>query len=174
MRIIIGLGNPEEKYENTRHNVGFMVLEALGEALGNLVFENRKKFQAEMTEGREFVLVKPQTYMNNSGRSVAALAGFFKVEKNQIVVVHDDLDLPLGEYKIQMGKGPKVHNGILSCEESLGSKDFWRVRVGIDARINRAQVSGEDYVLGKFSGLELEKLKETIKMVVLELQRMVE
>lgn len=173
MRLIFGLGNPDNKYEGTRHNVGFTVVTALAEALGEPDFVFKKKFEAEMSEADNFILVRPQTYMNNSGKSVASLAKFYKVSPADIIVVHDDLDIALGEYKIQQGRGPKVHNGIMSIEQHLGSKDFWRVRMGVDSRVDRYAQSGEEYVLGKFSQDENNRLKEVIKRVVSEIERMI-
>src|SRR3989344_3218324 len=103
-------------------------------------FQFQKKFNAEVFEGDGALLVKPQTFMNNSGEAVQKIINFYKIDLQDLYVVHDDLDIRLGEYKIQFGKGPKVHNGVSSIEQALGTKDFWRVRIGIDNKD----------VLGKF------------------------
>ena len=159
MKLIVGLGNIGKKYENTRHNVGFMVIDELGkqrETLGKVM------------------LVKPATFMNESGREVAKLKNFYKIDLNNVYVVHDDLDLKLGEYKIQKEVGPKVHNGVASVEKSLGCKEFWRVRVGVDNRNGDRRVSGEDYVLGKFKKEEKEIINEVVGRVIKELVGMLE
>ena len=143
MRIVVGLGNPGKEYENTRHNVGFMVVD---------------KLKPEI-EGKKILLVKPQKFMNRSGEEVIKVVNFHKVDLANLYVVHDDLDIKLGEYKIQFGKGPKVHNGITSIEQALGTKDFWRVRIGID----------NNDVLGKFAIEEKKIVEEVIDEVNKEL-----
>lgn len=160
MRLIIGLGNPGKEYQNTRHNAGFRLVEALAERESFLM---NKKFEAELLEKKGFLLVKPQTFMNESGRAVRKMMDFYKLGTDDVVVVHDDLDLKLGEYKIQKGVGPKVHNGVSSVEACLPSKDFWRVRLGVDNRGKSMYGgTGADYVLAKFSKEELEILDEVL------------
>src|SRR6185369_4075580 len=117
MRLFVGLGNPGKKYEKTRHNVGWLVLDSL--QIPNTKFEVQKQFNAEVLKIGETILAKPQTFMNDSGVAVSAIVNFYKIEPDNIYVIHDDLDIKLGEYKIQKGKGPKQHNGILSIEEKL-------------------------------------------------------
>ncbi len=141
MKLIIGLGNPGEKYQRTRHNVGFMVLDRMIEDMDGEKWKSDKRINSQMFEGNNFWLVKPQTFMNRSGLAVQSLVQFYKVDLNDLYVVHDDLDIKLGEYKIQLGKGPKVHNGVNSIEQALGNKDFWRVRVGIDNRSTKSTTS---------------------------------
>ncbi len=158
MKLVVGLGNIGEKYKNTRHNVGFMVIDEL------------EKYKEELGK---VMLVKPTTFMNESGRAVSKVKNFYKIDLDDLYVVHDDLDLELGEYKIQKGVGPKVHNGVASVEEWLGSKEFWRVRVGVDNRKGSRVVSGEDYVLGKFNKVEIEVLDKVLKEVTKELKERV-
>ncbi len=154
MKLIIGLGNPGEKYQRTRHNVGFMVLDRMIEDMGGEKWKSDKRIKSQIFEGNNFLLVKPQTFMNRSGLVVQSLVQFYKVDLNDVYVVHDDLDIKLGEYKIQLGKGPKVHNGVNSVEQVLGNKDFWRVRVGVDNRkatsYKLQATSGEEHVLKEF------------------------
>lgn len=147
IRLIIGLGNPGLEYSKTRHNVGFMFLDFLA---GDFLEE--KKFKALISKYNNILLAKPLTYMNSSGDSVNAIANFYKIPSSQILIIHDDLDIRLGEYKLQFNKGPKVHNGILSIEQKLASTEFWRLRVGIDSRNEEQKkyMSGSDYVLGRF------------------------
>ncbi len=143
MKLIVGLGNPGKEYERTRHNVGAIFVDYL-----------KKK---EIPQG--IIAAKTDTFMNDSGLSVRKMVDYYKLELDKLCVVHDDLDIPLGSYKIQKGKGPKLHNGILSIENELSSTDFWRIRVGVDARDNDNRIPGEKYVLEKFSEEELKILQ---------------
>jgi len=143
MKLIVGLGNPGEKYLKNRHNVGFMFVDYL---------EENKAFTSSVH------YLKPQTFMNKSGDEVSRKLNFYKLTPADLIVIHDDLDLKLGEYKIQRGKGPKVHNGVNHIEERLGSKDFWRVRLGVDARQQENRQPGESYVLENFLPTEKEIL----------------
>lgn len=169
MKIIVGLGNPGKKYKDTRHNVGFMVVDKLIKQFknDNLKFKINKKLKAEICEAiigeRRVVLAKPLTFMNNSGKAVRLLITNYKLPIANFYLVHDDLDIPLGKYKIQFAKGPKVHKGVGSVEKALGTKKFWRVRVGIENR--RFKEEGEEYVLKEFTKEE----KEIINQVILEM-----
>lgn len=184
MRIIVGLGNPGKEYEQTRHNVGFMVVEALAWQIGDGQWQMVKNFQSEVLklDARRYKLVtdlllaKPQTYMNNSGLAVKKIAKSYKLPANSLYVVHDDLDLPLGRYKIQFGKGPHVHNGVRSVEQHLKTKDFWRVRVGIAGKhLETLRARGgsvaDEYVLRPFPRKEREWLQTAIQDLVVELIR---
>ncbi len=167
--LVIGLGNPGEKYKGTRHNVGCMVVDKLSEELG-LKFSEKGKFNAEIAKGEEMVLVKSLSFMNKSGEVVSRLVNFYKVSLDDVVVVFDDLDLRLGSFKIQKKKGPGDHNGLLSIERQLGDDDFWRIRMGIDNRENR-EMEGKDYVLDRFAKDEKEKIGKVIEEVVDELMK---
>jgi PTH1 family peptidyl-tRNA hydrolase len=148
IRLIVGLGNPGREYETTRHNVGFQWLDELAR-LQKLSFRSETKFHGLTARGQlhghEVLLLKPQTFMNVSGRSVVALALFYKILPNQILVVHDELDLPPGSAKLKLGGGHGGHNGLKDIIAHLGSKDFWRLRVGIGHPGDRAEVV--NYVL---------------------------
>ncbi len=150
--LFVGLGNPGNKYSGNRHNVGFMTVDAVA-AHFTAFPAFRSKFQAQMSEapleGVKAVLLKPQTYMNNSGQSVAAAAKFFKISHERIVVFHDELDLPAGRVKIKQGGGNAGHNGLSSISDHLGTPDFWRVRIGIGHPGDRDMVS--NYVLSDFA-----------------------
>ncbi len=174
MKLIIGLGNPGKKYQNTRHNLGFIVLDQLASEFGITNYELSKKGQTQyawVKIGREKIeILKPQTFMNNSGFAVRYAKDHHRNLKNSdICVIHDDLDLKFGEYKIQFGRGPRRHNGVLSIEASLSSKDFWRLRVGIDSRLEAKarglEVGGKDYVLGDFLPQELKKIKDLSRQI---------
>jgi len=150
MKLIVGLGNPGQKYKNNRHNVGFMVVDEL----------------ARHAPGKPWILFKPQKFMNRSGVEVKNL----RVRNLQdLFVVHDDLDIELGKFKISFGKGPKVHNGLRSIYEQLGTKDFWHVRIGIDNRLKTGfKGTGEEYVLQNFRPEE----KKIINKICQEIQRL--
>ena len=147
--VVVGLGNPGKRYENTRHNVGFVVVERLGKKLDVRSWKLEKKFNAEIMETGDVLILKPQTFMNESGKAVAAVVRFYKIPLDHLIVIHDDLDIPLGMTKMAFGRGPKIHNGLDSVEALVGSKDFWRIRIGVDNRTHevKAQVTPAEYVL---------------------------
>ncbi len=170
MFCIIGLGNPGEKYKNNRHNVGFQFIDYLIESLKNPNFKIQNAFLSRIYHlGSRILLVQPQTFMNRSGEAVKKIIRNWKLEIGNLVVIHDDLDIPLGKFKIQKGKGPQLHNGLESIEQHLKTKDFWRVRVGIDNRKKNDEkiyhlsngrgkddlankwINGETYVLEDFT-----------------------
>lgn len=185
MKLIVGLGNPGKKYEKSRHNIGFMVIDALASQITNYnllitnEFQASKKAKAEYISfkvgGEKIELIKPLTFMNDSGFSVAYAKNKHKVPPDNIYVIHDDLDIKLGEYKIQKGVGPHLHYGVESIEKSLGTKDFWRVRVGVENRAAnlkifnlkfRRRIPGEKYVLQRFDSKEQEVINRVIDEVV--------
>lgn len=174
MRWIIGLGNPGDEYATTRHNVGFMVVDALAARM-QIKFDDMQKHQAAVARSAEATLIKPLTYMNTSGTAVRSVMQFYDKELLQqsrldsVFVVHDDLDMPLGKWKCELGHGPKAHNGLTSLYEQLGSQAFWHVRVGIDARDRstpEGQIPGRAYVLQAFSDSELSLLEPTISAIL--------
>ena len=160
--LLVGLGNPGREYAANRHNVGFMVADLLANRMGAR-FGRHKRAHAEVAEGRLFVggpravLVKPLTYMNLSGAPVVALAQFYKVPVEQVVAVHDELDLPYGQLRVKRGGGEGGHNGLRSMSKSLGSKEYARVRFGIGRPPGRQDPA--DYVLSDFSGAERKELE---------------
>lgn len=152
--LIVGLGNPGPQYMNTRHNIGFMVIDELADRLG--ISLSQQKFsgvygQGMLTSGEPITLLKPQTFMNLSGKSVAPCAHFFKVSPAQIIVIHDELEFSFATLRVKVGGGHAGHNGLKSINASLGTQDFLRLRVGI-GRPERGSVS--DYVLKNFSSEE--------------------
>ncbi|GAB6156167.1 aminoacyl-tRNA hydrolase [Desulfosporosinus burensis] len=132
MKVIVGLGNPGPQYADTRHNIGFLLVDQLAE-INNLQF--RVKFQglwAEgSVEGERLLLLKPQTFMNLSGRSVSELARFYKVSGDDLLIVQDDMDLPLGKMRLRDQGGAGGHNGIRSIQAELGTEKFWRLKLGV-------------------------------------------
>ncbi|MTE15448.1 aminoacyl-tRNA hydrolase [Nocardia aurantiaca] len=153
--LVVGLGNPGSEYERTRHNVGFMVADVLAERVGGR-FTVHKKSGADLLEarldGRKVLLAKPRTYMNLSGRPVAALAKFFSVPATEVIVIHDELDLPFGAIRLKRGGGEGGHNGLRSISQALTTKDYLRVRFGIGRPPGRQDPA--DYVLKPFSAPE--------------------
>jgi PTH1 family peptidyl-tRNA hydrolase len=133
MFLVVGLGNPGREHEKDRHNVGFVVVDALAERLGASAF--KAKFQALLARGtlagHDLALLKPQTYMNLSGGSVQPAAAFFKIGPADILVVHDEVDLPWGDLRLKVGGGHAGHNGVRNIIERLGTPDFVRLRVGV-------------------------------------------
>lgn len=143
IKLIVGLGNPGKEYEATRHNAGFWWVDELARQ-HNANFKADNKFHGLVARatlhGHEVHLLKPQTFMNVSGRAVAALALFYKILPDQILVVHDELDLPPGSAKLKLGGGHGGHNGLKDIIAQLGTRDFWRLRVGIGHPGDRAEV----------------------------------
>lgn len=153
--LVVGLGNPGPEYERTRHNVGFLVADVLAERVGGR-FAVHKKSGADLLQarldGRQILIAKPRAYMNLSGRPVAALAKFFSVPVDQVIVVHDELDLPFGTIKLKQGGGEGGHNGLRSISQALTTKDYLRTRIGIGRPPGRQDPA--DYVLKPFAAPE--------------------
>lgn len=173
MKMIVGLGNPGREYERNRHNAGFVMIERLAAKLWSdaaLRWKHETKNQADILKENDLLLVKPQTFMNRSGEAVRLLADFYRIPLTGLWLVHDDLDLRLGEFKIQRRVGPKVHNGINSVENSMASDDFWRVRIGIDNRSLENREAGDKYVLKDFSLDEIKILETVIDKAIEELR----
>jgi len=156
IRLIVGLGNPGADYVDTRHNAGFWLIDLIAADRG-LSFRFEKRFNADeckfKAEGRDVFLQKPQTFMNRSGQSVAALARYYKIAPEEILVIHDELDLPPGVNRIKQGGGHGGHNGLRDIVNHLGSREFFRIRVGIGHPGSASQVI--NYVLHKPSAADL-------------------
>ena len=183
MKLIVGLGNPGEKYQNNRHNAGFMFVDYLyknSEVVKPWKYDKyllleiaEVKFQAPSSKFQT-ILAKPQTYMNRSGEAVKKLitnknrlseVPSSKLQVPMLLIVHDDLDLRLGNFKIQLGVGPKVHNGINSIENTIKTNDFWRVRIGVDNRVDK-RINGEEYVLQNFTSEEKNLLQNIFPKII--------
>jgi PTH1 family peptidyl-tRNA hydrolase len=132
MKLVVGLGNPGRKYEATRHNAGFWLVERIARAAGG-EFRREARFFGDVARvpGAELWLLKPETYMNHSGRAVGALAGFYRISAEDILVAHDELDLRPGDIRLKFGGGLSGHNGLRDIAPALGTQDFWRLRIGI-------------------------------------------
>jgi peptidyl-tRNA hydrolase, PTH1 family len=177
MKIIIGLGNPGKEYEKTRHNTGFMILDELRKLWNFPEFSVNQKFNAEVSESlavdEKIMLIRPQTFMNNSGESVKKILDFYKLTPDDILVIHDDLDIESGKYKIATDSSSAGHNGVQNIIDQLGTQKFRRARVGIGKITTdtpACRLGAHDYVLDKFSEEELEKVKKLSKDIEAEIQ----
>jgi PTH1 family peptidyl-tRNA hydrolase len=168
MLVIAGLGNPGPRYAHNRHNVGFKVLADLAKAVEAPPW--RDKFQGEIARSSlsdtDVLLVRPQTWMNESGRCVQAVMTFFRVPPKDLIVVHDELDLPFGTLRIKVGGGHAGHNGLRSIVDCLGSAEFVRLRVGIGRPPPDFRGEVADYVLSDFSSAERDALPEILSKAV--------
>jgi len=181
MKIIVGLGNPGKKYELTRHNVGFMAIDALAKKLG-LTWEEEKKFKAQICQNGNAILVKPQTFMNNSGQSVQAVLsyykllpkklGVFKVKDGDLseilTVIHDDIDIALGKYKISLDSRSAGHKGVESIISHLKTKNFKRIRIGIRTEMAN-KMPADRFVLEKFREEEIKIVDGLTNKIISEI-----
>lgn len=163
MYIIAGLGNPGKQYENTRHNAGFMALDALADQLGTSIEEKKHKALCgkAVIGGEKVILLKPQTFMNLSGESIRAAADFYKVDPEHIMVIYDDISLEPGQLRIRKKGSAGGHNGIKSIIAHLGTQEFPRIKVGVGAKPDRMDLA--DYVLGHFSQIESRVMDDAAK-----------
>ncbi len=181
MKLIVGLGNPGKQYEKTRHNIGFMIVDALAktwkEPYNISKWELSKKFNAEVcgttVNGEQVLLVKPMTFMNDSGITVQLIAHFYKLTHRDIVVVHDEKDLPLGTIKVQTDRGDAGHNGIKSIITHIGTKDFTRVRVGVASENPKKMKDTVKFVLGRFGIFERKKVEQVVKQAMQEIEKLI-
>ena len=164
--LVVGLGNPGEKYASTRHNIGFLVADELAMRLGGKFASN--KYRAQVLETRlgvgsdspKIVIIKPQTYMNDSGDAVAPLAKYFNCPPERIIAIHDELDIPFDTLRVKIGGGDNGHNGLKSLTHSLGTPEYFRVRVGIGRPATPQDTA--DYVLDRFAKSEKLALNDLI------------
>ena len=161
MILFVGLGNPGDRYEKNRHNIGFRVIDALVEHYGARNI-SKSAFRGELFKSNELLFLKPTTFMNLSGKSLQAVKNFYKIELDNIIVIHDDLDLPFGAVRFKKGGGSGGHNGLKSID-SMAGKEYIRVRLGIGKPLHKSQVA--DYVLHDFSPDESEWLDQWIGYV---------
>ncbi|CAA6818843.1 MAG: Peptidyl-tRNA hydrolase (EC [uncultured Sulfurovum sp.] len=170
MTLFVGLGNPGSKYENTRHNIGFKVVDALANSL-NARDISKNSFRGILSRNTSSLFLKPTTFMNLSGDSVQAVKHFFKIELENIIVIHDDIDLPFGAVRFKKGGGHGGHNGLKSIDAQL-TKEYIRVRVGVGKPEHQSQVA--DYVLHDFSKEELTQIDKLIEHIVLASKMLME
>jgi PTH1 family peptidyl-tRNA hydrolase len=168
MYLVVGLGNPGQEYSETRHNVGFLAIDAIAGELGVPSF--KAKFDSEYSEkkletGQNIILQKPQTYMNRSGDAVSKLLAYYKVKPENMYVIHDDIDLASLAIKLKFSGGSGGHNGIRSIDSAVGTQ-YWRIRIGVGRPMLREQVSY--YVLSKFAAEMLSALNQNVLKVLAE------
>lgn len=173
MKLIIGLGNPGRKYQNTRHNIGWTILDIMAEKNKWHKSSGHKLEYCKIElDDQEVALIKPLTFMNNSGSAVSFAIKKHHLSLDDIIVIHDDLDIQLGEYKIQRDRSAAGHNGVKSIIEHLGSQNFTRIRVGIGKEDKGKQGPTERFVLKKFSLLEKMKLKSVKEQIIKEIKNL--
>jgi len=190
-KLIVGLGNPGKEYESTRHNIGFLFIDELAHRLKARDFEYQKKLFSEIAEAQirnpkseirnkpKIIISKPMTFMNKSGEAVLVLAKFYKIKPENILVVHDDIDILWSNFKFSFGRSSAGHKGVESIIKALKTKNFWRLRLGIqpsakkpasgEARQGR-HISADKIILKKFTPAELKVLSQTIKRAIAELE----
>lgn len=181
MKLVVGLGNPGEKYVSTRHNLGFRVIEELGKKMDGGKWKMgvedgkwriEKKFKAEIIKLGNLILVKPLTYMNNSGQAVKDLMDYFKILISDVVIVHDELDLPLGKIKIRVGGSSGGHHGVESIIKALGDDKFIRVRLGTSTLVKHHDI--EKFVTTPFLSSEKSTAKHMVKQAVSAVELLLE
>jgi len=163
IRLVVGLGNPGPKYESTRHNVGYRLVDALA-ARNDGRFRIESRFHGFLcrllVSGQDLRLLKPMTFMNRSGQSVAAVVHYFEIAPEQVLIAHDELDLPVGTLRLKQGGGHAGHNGLRDIIKALDTQDFWRLRIGIDHPEDRSQVV--NYVLSRASGDDEGRIRDAL------------
>lgn len=165
MKLIVGLGNPGKEYENTRHNIGFQTIDRFAQKLG--VSITKSKFNGlyieTLIDGEKVILLKPQSYINLSGEVIRKFVDFYKISVDDILIIHDDLDLAVGTYKIKQKGSSGGHNGLKNIELHLGTQEYKRIKIGIS---NNKTMDTKDYVLGRLSKEEQNKLEEVENIVL--------
>ncbi|MDP2946323.1 MAG: aminoacyl-tRNA hydrolase [bacterium] len=187
IKLIVGLGNPGPEHYNTRHNTGFLFVDALAEKLNASEFVYDKKLKTEISSSKllrqsresstksgqvpssKVILAKPQTFMNKSGDAVLALSKFYKIKPENILVVHDDIDILWSNFKFSFGRSSAGHKGVESIIKALKTKNFWRLRIGIQPTLKK-HTSANKVILKKFTPAEFKILNQTIKGAIAELE----
>lgn len=165
-KLIVGLGNPGDEYANTRHNTGFLCVDKIVKKLETTNFQYEKKLLSEIAKNK-IIFAKPQTFINKSGAAVLALAKFHKTKPENILVIHDDIDILWGNFKLSFGRSSAGHKGVESIIKALKTKNFWRLRIGIQpirqAHGKPKHIPADKIILKKFTSAELKTLDKTIK-----------
>ncbi|MDJ0553198.1 MAG: aminoacyl-tRNA hydrolase [Microcoleaceae cyanobacterium MO_207.B10] len=173
-KLIVGLGNPEPKYDKTRHNIGFAAVDSIADTWHTSLSENRK-FKAEFGEGRgpkaeKIGLLKPLTYMNRSGQAIRAVVDWYKLPPSSVLIIYDDMDLPMGRLRLRLSGSAGGHNGMKSAIAHLGTQEFPRLRIGIGKPKTATAETGDPntigHVLGKFSSQESQLMTQVLELVV--------
>ncbi|MFA5030226.1 MAG: aminoacyl-tRNA hydrolase [Patescibacteria group bacterium] len=169
MQLIIGLGNPGKTYEKTRHNMGFLVVDAYARDLGTETFSQQSNCSAKCTHIGSVRLAKPTTFMNESGIAAQKLISYFHIDTKNLLIIHDELDLPFGDMRLQFDRGSAGHNGVSSIATHLGTSSFWRLRIGI-APEQKDNMNPEHFVVSHFSKEEEKQLPDIITRAVAALR----
>ena len=168
MKLIVGLGNPGEKYKHTRHNAGFLALDyILNDGDGFMEAVPSHEFKSEVytlkKDNNKIILLKPLTYMNDSGQALKVICNFYKLDyKTDLIIVHDEVDLPFNTIKLAVGSSAAGHNGVQSIIDNLGTQEFQRIRIGVETRATRAELPTDAFVLQNFTDDELRALDQEI------------
>ena len=167
MKLIVGLGNPGKEYENTRHNIGFMTIDKYANKLNLSIIKNKFNglFIDTIINGEKTILLKPQAYINLSGEVIKKFVDFYKIDIEDILIIHDDLDLEVGTYKIKQKGSSGGHNGLKNIELHLGTQDYKRIKIGIS---NNKKIDTKDYVLSKLSNEDNKRL-EIVENIVMDI-----
>lgn len=181
MKLIVGLGNPGQEYDHTRHNLGFVFVDKLRDELSFPEFKLEKKFAAEISEGaaheKKLLLVKPQTFMNLSGEAIQKIMAFYKLSPADLLIIHDDIDIPVGKYKIATDSSSAGHNGVQNIIDQLGTQTFQRLRIGIgetkedDVPVCRLGV--HDFVLGRITPDEQTRITAIEKAILEAIEQLI-
>ena len=167
MKLIVGLGNPGKEYENTRHNIGFMTVDDYAKKIGVSITKEKYNglYADTMIDGEKVILLQPQSYINFSGEVIRKFVDFYKINIEDILIIHDDLDLQVGTYKVKQKGSSGGHNGLKNIELHLGTQEYKRIKIGIS---NNKMMDTKDYVLGKLSHDEKDSINK-VKSVVLDI-----
>jgi peptidyl-tRNA hydrolase, PTH1 family len=172
MKLIVGLGNPGSKYSVTRHNAGFIALDRLASQL-DASFSENKKLKAEIAKTAEVIMLKPQTFMNLSGLAVKLALDYYKIDINDLIVLHDDLDIDQGKFKTTTSSRAAGHNGVQSIIDELGSQDFRRYRIGIRPA-EPSPIPTEKFVLSRFEPSEIRLLETPLEAITSEIKKILQ
>jgi peptidyl-tRNA hydrolase, PTH1 family len=171
MKLIVGLGNPDKKFDNTRHNIGFAALDFIRDEFGLPKFKMDKKLKAEISKDKNIILAKPQTFMNNSGEAVSAIKKYYKIKLTDIIILRDDVDIEIGKIKSKKESSGAGHKGIGSIIQYLKSKKFWQIKIGVANEMIRKKIPTEKFVLQKFTKDDLKNAKDIPQKTLNELNK---
>jgi len=173
MKLIVGLGNPGNEFNNTRHNIGFAALDFTREELDLPKFKLDKKLKAEISKNENIILAKPQTFMNNSGEAVSLIKKYYKVKLSDIIILRDDVDIQVGKIKIKKGSTGAGHKGIQSIIKYLKSKNFWQIKIGVANEMIRTKIPTQKFVLQKFTKEDLKAAKDIPDKTISEINKII-
>lgn len=171
MKLFVGLGNPGTRYQNTRHNLGQIIINEFVKK-HSLRLNNQAKLSAQVAQTNQSLFAISDEFMNNSGISIQKIVHYYKIDPKDVYVIHDDLDLPVGDYKIQFDRGPAGHNGVISTIEQLSTQAFNRIRIGVGKPTDATPI--ENFVLLPFSNEDKETINQTIPEIIEEIDKLID